>query len=591
MNITMQNKFSLILFSLLLVQAFAISNCQLYAQTLNVPAVDNTTFEGKVMFGYQGWFAHPEFESPNKTWFHWGNLSDVNGVLNVEMYPDMREYSSAERFRTGYTLPSGVMAPVFASANRATVMRHMKWVRDYNTDGVFLQRFISEYGNKNVMGYRDQVTEGVKAGCEKYGRVYAIMYDGMGGSTYVANLKNDWMHLVDDLKVTESPAYLHHKGLPLVSLWGFTVRDAPTSAELEDLINWFHNNPIPRYRASIKLGVDDNWFASTQDWLDALGKVEVISPWSVGRYGKQSSYDTYVASQLSPSLKWCNARGILYVPVIFPGFSWFNLKKETTLKNAIPRTGGNLFWLQSYGAINKGVKSIYIAMLDEVDEATAMFKTAENASQAPAQRYWLNLDADGVALPSDWYLRCAGKTAEVLRKKIPNTSTLGIPAEGIMTIRYNASCGVDFIFPDFAGQTTLEFSLDGGITYPYTSPDNVGTFTINNLSGTKEVYVKHPGLAPVPMGEIKFGTGCISAITDVDRNPNQLVTFPQPAKDLLFIKNSLNKTLSYQIFDTTGRQVAQGTYNNNPIAIGGLQSGLYYIELEGYSASKFLVAN
>ena len=81
------------------------------------------------------------------------------------------------------------------------------------------------------------------------------------------------------------------------------------------------------------------------------------------------------------------------------------------------------------------VESLYIAMFDEVDEATAMFKTAEDSSMSPDQEYWLNLDADGFDLPSDWYLRCAGKAADTLRGSISLDAELGTPKEGIMTIR------------------------------------------------------------------------------------------------------------------------------------------------------------
>ncbi|MCX6309361.1 MAG: hypothetical protein NTY32_11205 [Bacteroidia bacterium] len=500
----------------------------------------------------------------------------------------MREYGSTEKYTTAYTLPTGEMAPVFASANKATVMRHIKWVRDYNTDGVFLQRFISEYGDKAVMGYRDQVTAGVKEGCEKYGRVFSIMYDGLGSTNYVANLKLDWMHLVDDLKITNNSSYLNHNGLPLVSLWGYTVRSAATCAELEDLIEWFHNNPILKYRASIKLGVNDNWFSKTQDWLDAFAKVEVISPWSVGRYSSQSGYDNYIKNQIIPGMNWCTSKGLLYVPVIFPGFSWYNLKGQTTPQNEIPRAGGSFYWLQSYGALLKGAKSIYIAMFDEVDEGTAVFKTAENESQAPAQRYWLNLNADGIPLPSDWYLRCAGKTADVLKGNRVLTSSLGAPAQGIMTIRYTENCGLTFIFPDFPGRSTLEISLDGGITFPYSTPDNLGTFTINGLSGTKNVFVRHPDLSPVPMGEIKLAGNCITAIDDIT-NDEKLIIYPQPATDVLYIKHGLRKMFSYRILDSTGRNVQEGSCENHSISVNNLNSGLYFLVVGGCSATKFVV--
>ena len=58
------------------------------------------------------------------------------------------------------------------------------------------------------------------------------------------------------------------------------------------------------------------------------------------------------------------------------------------------------------------------AMFDEVDEGTAMFKTVPNKSIAPVGVETLTLDADGEALPSDWYLRLGGEASRLLRKEI-----------------------------------------------------------------------------------------------------------------------------------------------------------------------------
>jgi hypothetical protein len=476
----------------------------IFAQKLVVPPVDNTTFVGKAMFGYQGWFGHPNDNSPRPTYWHWGNMNNIGmSNLSVDMFPDMRELGLDERYPTAYSFPSGKIAEVFSSGNRQTVHRHMKWLRDYNTDGVWVQRFISEYGDKAVMRFRDSTTVFVQEGCEMYGRVFAIMYDGIANR--VADIKEDWMHLVDDLGVTASDRYLHHNGKPIVSLWGYTVRTDATVDQLEELIDWFTNTADPKYRATIKLGVNDNWFSRDQRWLNAFKQVAVISPWSVGRYSNQSGYTSYINNQITPGLNWCEANNVLYVPVLFPGFSWYNLKNGTSPKNQIPRNGGNFFWMQVTGAMSKNIETFYFAMFDEVDESTAFFKTAENASQSPAQEYWLNLDADGYSLPSDWYLRAAGKAAETLRGNIPVDPALGTPAEGIMTIipKEENNCSMEFIFPDFENETTIEISLDGGSTFPYSTPDNAGSLELTELGeGTYEVVARHPGGEHVPMGKV-----------------------------------------------------------------------------------------
>jgi len=56
-----------------------------------------------------------------------------------------------------------------------------------------------------------------------------------------------------------------------------------------------------------------------------------------------------------------------------------------------------------------GATVLKIAMFDEVNEATAMFKLAPRRKDAPDQGFWLTLDADGRDLPSDWYLRLASE--------------------------------------------------------------------------------------------------------------------------------------------------------------------------------------
>lgn len=66
------------------------------------------------------------------------------------------------------------------------------------------------------------------------------------------------------------------------------------------------------------------------------------------------------------------------------------------------------------------------AMFDEVDEATAIFRTAPTAALAPREIPTVTLDADGEALPSDWYLRLVGEASRVLRKETLLTEEIPI---------------------------------------------------------------------------------------------------------------------------------------------------------------------
>jgi len=421
---------------------------------LDVAEVDNASLDGKVMFGYQGWFNHPD-DGADLGWVHWTNFYEPISST-VDMYPDMREYGMDEKYDADLTFQDGRMAPVFSSFNKKTVVRHMKWIRDYNLDGVFVQRFISSANSLPKMNNKDTVTRHVMEGCETYGRVFAVMYDGIGDR--VADIKADWMHLVDDIDVTGTDRYLNHRGLPLVALWGYTVRDEATVDQLVELIDWFKNNPEPRYRASLLLGVAWNWYDQSASWMNAFQDVEVISPWFSG----STDYDRGQA--------WCDENNVDFLPVVHPGFSWHNLYDAP--KNATPREGGNYFWDEVTEVVSKNAKSVYIAMFDEVDEGTAMFKLAENDEMTPTEGYW-----------------------RIMAIRI------------IDEVNDNDQGGMEFIFPDFPDESTIEISIDSGATYAFSTPDDAGSFTILDLSeGNYHVLVRHEaGAAEVDMGGVFIG--------------------------------------------------------------------------------------
>ena len=110
--------------------------------------------------------------------------------------------------------------------------------------------------------------------------------------------------------------------------------------------------------------------------------------------------------------------GQIYMPVIYPGFSWHNLNRDAA-ENPVPRNHGEFLWRQAYNARAAGVQVLKIAMFDEVNESTAMFKIASQRKDAPDQGYWLTLDADGANLPSDWYLRLAGEITRAFHEGRP----------------------------------------------------------------------------------------------------------------------------------------------------------------------------
>lgn len=75
---------------------------------------------------------------------------------------------------------------------------------------------------------------------------------------------------------------------------------------------------------------------------------------------------------IEPDLAECTSLGIDILPVVFPGFSFNNLKPEKPF-NEVLRIGGTFMWHQMYNAVAAGTKMIFVAMFDE---ATAIL--AEN---------------------------------------------------------------------------------------------------------------------------------------------------------------------------------------------------------------------
>jgi hypothetical protein len=76
-------------------------------------------------------------------------------------------------------------------------------------------------------------------------------------------------------------------------------------------------------------------------------------------------------------------------------------------------------WAQFLAMRRAGVKSVYIAMFDELNEATSIFKCAEDASMMPKGHWLLPLDADGVHVSSDFYLRLVRDGGMMLKNQAP----------------------------------------------------------------------------------------------------------------------------------------------------------------------------
>ena len=389
---------------------------------------DPSTLDKKVMFGYQGWHATPNDGSGNRVWRHWfGSRSPDSANANFDVWPDMKEYPASVQEPTNMSYPDGRKAGLYSAYKYEAVDVHFKWLKDNQLDGVFQQRFLSDIGGAGGRRHFNQVVRNVKKASEKYKRVYCIMYDISGaGKNWKQNLLADWKYLVDSLKVTTGKSYLHHKGRPLLAIWGlgFDHTSFATVSQIDSILNWFHTGPDKRYQATIMGGVNDNWRSHKSDWMAVYNKLDVLSPWAVGRYGSMIAADNFKQRVIVPDNDYCKKQKIDYMPVIFPGFSWYNLRHGRSPFNQIPRDGGDFYWRQSYNVINAGVNMVYIAMYDEVDEGTAMYKLAPTKADKPVRGKFISADQDGKNLPSDWYLQLAGATSQILRSGTGNTDKI-----------------------------------------------------------------------------------------------------------------------------------------------------------------------
>ena len=380
-------------------------------------SVDPSSLDNKVLVGYQGWFTCPG--DGTGRWTHWSKGVPTPETLTVEMYPNTTEFDEDELCEIPGMTVGDKPAYLFSSRNPKTVSRHFRWMREYGLDGVLVQRFVGEIRSKRAGG--DLVLKNIMAAALESGRTFAIEYDISGGNpeTFAQTLLEDWAYLVDELKLTSHPNYQHHKGKPLVSVWGVGLDDGPghppaTAQEAKDLIAAFKIQHKVTYMGGTpaRWGTLSGDSKKTPDWAEVYAMMDVIQPWNIGRYGTIQGVDNWKEQVLIPDLKLTAANGQLYMPVVFPGFSWQNLKRNNR-PNQIHRLRGDFLWRQAYNARMAGATMLKIAMFDEVDEATAIMKVVGRRDEAPAQGFWLTLDADGTTIPSDRYLLLSGEITRI----------------------------------------------------------------------------------------------------------------------------------------------------------------------------------
>jgi glycoprotein endo-alpha-1,2-mannosidase len=238
----------------------------------------------------------------------------------------------------------------------------------------------------------------------------------------------DWRHLVDSFRLAcrgDSQTYLYHHGKPLVGIWGVGFPDRTNDLKAtEKIIDFLKNDPVYG-GCSILLGVPAYWRDLGKDtekdpYLhELLRKVDIVRPWFVGRFDEES-YPRF-KGRIREDIDWCKKNKIDYVPVVFPGFSWHNMHPDSRA-TPIARNGGRFYWEQLTGAIGEGAEMIYVTMFDEMDEGTAIFKTAKVSPTGPSK--FVPLEK---GIPADHYLRLTGIAAKMLKGNMPLRTDMPLP--------------------------------------------------------------------------------------------------------------------------------------------------------------------
>lgn len=381
---------------------------------------------GKVVTGYQGWF-RAEGDGSGLGFQHYRKGRRFEpGSCSIDLWPDLTEFDADERYPTPFRHQDGSVAEVFSSINPKTVNRHFHWMNEYRIDAAFVQRFGShatterrdhsglKYENLKLMMCRDAAI--------RNDRSWVLMYDlsGLKNDDF-DRLAEDWKNLRRRMQLgvdLNDSSYLHVNDKPLVAIWGIGFsEDREYSLEKSE---WFirllkHN---PEWGGiSIMLGVPYYWREQTRDSIDdpnlhkVLQLADVISPWSVGRYQGDKNFTDDVMQHQRADRNWCADREIDYLPVLWPGFSWKNLKGQET--SQVSRDGGRFLWRQFLATCMSGGSSAYVAMFDEIDEGTAIFKCTNDppVGDSKFQTY--------EGLTSDFYLRLCKEGRKLLRGELP----------------------------------------------------------------------------------------------------------------------------------------------------------------------------
>lgn len=384
------------------------------------------SYEGLVMAGYQGWFNTPT-DGANRGWTHYGRSGVFKpGTCSIDMWPDMSEYMN--KYETPFKYADGSTAYLYSAYDAQTVDVHFKWMKQYGIDGVFMQRFLVDINAASGMNHANTVLKNAMKSALKYKRAICMMYD----LTLMPQGTDDLLLSdIDNIAAAynlfdheQNPSYLYHNGKPLVAVWGvgFTGgeggdRYRPYTIETCDKII----SGLIAKGYSVMVGVPTYWRERKIDAITSsalhtvIRKCDIVAPWFVGRYNPKT-YSPKYTELIERDMNWCQAYNLDYAPLAFPGFSWSNMYyPEDWSDSFIDRKGGVFLKQQLDFLLKAGAKMIYIAMFDEIDEGTAIYKIASEVPVGqPGSTFYARPKEDDPGL----YMQICGNASKELKRKL-----------------------------------------------------------------------------------------------------------------------------------------------------------------------------
>lgn len=434
------------------------------------------SYQGLVMCGYQGWFACNEDGSKyGPQWAHYSQKWDFPrffqpgvGRCGIDMWPDVREYEKTYE-AANFELPDGTKPRVFSSYDESSVNLHFKWMKEYGISGVFMQRFASQINNETAKELSDKVLSSAMKASNQHSRAICMMYDcvGLGSECPVDYLIEDIRKISQQYNFFDRDAgqkyYLYHNGKPLIALVSVDENSSYTVADAQKIVD-----ACQEMGFSIMVSGPTYWREgggdvpySTEGLHALIRDADICTPWYVGRYDHDGTagahggkFSQFKETVVKGDKAWLDQNGVEFAPLCFAGYSDRNIHPNNKV---FKRAGGDFFWSQVYNSAQLGCKMIYVAMFDEIDEGTAIFKCLRQ-SEVPSNEYFqdyyvvfengayrrsttpvevtgngnwcklaseLNITFTGIEdnLQSDHYLWLAGQAGKMLRGEIPMTAT------------------------------------------------------------------------------------------------------------------------------------------------------------------------